>query len=564
MTVGLNIAQAKAEFARLTASGVVGFHTHVEATEIFVVRGGDPTPFNVFSIFVAEEHGETTASKAEYLGKRIRLGSLKGWTFGIKRSLFPLAGVIQSFDALENAGEWKPSGSLLHVGPVVAAPPQFVPADATTPAAWNHVLKNNFWAGSYILELADPEKTTLQSLIDSPVTLQELSAAIAERVPISIASLSDRLGNLIFQIPASIIVTRFGRDRVSGDATVNLAWHPKAIPRALRATCGMEFDNVVVGYASAEIRGGTSMVLPMADGPGMLRGTIWDDLNGLVLAATGKTAFIRRIGLTMHAIDPEPRVFILKDTSGNNQSIRVALSRGSPTTIGPVIDDRMEDWTRRRIYRDEAARLAAEKIFVQYRPRVGPFDQHERALEDVRTLINRYGEYGAWLWDPYLNADDVLRTLFYCVHASAPLRALTAAQAIPPPRRVTAGAKVSARLAACIKTTLASLSKSRTPQYSFADAQRDVFRAANSNLRGLNLEFRMKVGPAGWAFHDRFLIFPQRNGGALAWSLGTSVNSMGRQHHILQRVDDGQLIADAFDELWNVLDQPEHLIWKAP
>jgi hypothetical protein len=32
----------------------------------------------------------------------------------------------------------------------------------------------------------------------------------------------------------------------------------------------------------------------------------------------------------------------------------------------------------------------------------------------------------------------------------------------------------------------------------------------------------------------------------------------------LQKVDDGQRVRDAFAELWEALDQPEHLIWKTP
>lgn len=69
---------------------------------------------------------------------------------------------------------------------------------------------------------------------------------------------------------------------------------------------------------------------------------------------------------------------------------------------------------------------------------------------------------------------------------------------------------------------------------------------------------------AGWSFHDRFLIFPGSETGALAWSLGTSVSRLGMQHHILQRVDDGQLVADAFNELWNSLQGVENLVWKTP
>jgi len=60
------------------------------------------------------------------------------------------------------------------------------------------------------------------------------------------------------------------------------------------------------------------------------------------------------------------------------------------------------------------------------------------------------------------------------------------------------------------------------------------------------------------------LIFPYVENVALAWSLGTSVNGLGKQHHILQRVDDGRIIADAFEKLWTQLDPPEHLIWKVP
>ena len=178
-------------------------------------------------------------------------------------------------------------------------------------------------------------------------------------------------------------------------------------------------------------------------------------------------------------------------------------------------------------------------------------------MQDIRLLLNQYGRHGAWLWDPYLSADDVLRTLFYCHHKGADLRALTAGYERPPGSRV--------------KPTIASIKRQiqewiqphlfcrRPLEPTFAEKQRAVFEAARSNLRGLRIEYRMKYGPAGWAFHDRFLIFPKTmERAALAWSLGTSVNSLGRQHHILQQVDDGQLVVDAFEELWEQLNQQEH------
>ena len=76
----------KSGLAELTASGVLGFYTHLEVTEVFDNRD-DAHPLPVFSIVVAEERIAGTDGKAEFLGDRIRVESLKGWTFGIQRSV---------------------------------------------------------------------------------------------------------------------------------------------------------------------------------------------------------------------------------------------------------------------------------------------------------------------------------------------------------------------------------------------------------------------------------------------------------------------------------------------
>ena len=120
----------------------------------------------------------------------------------------------------------------------------------------------------------------------------------------------------------------------------------------------------------------------------------------------------------------------------------------------------------------------------------------------------------------------------------------------------------------CIVDWLNRRRRRRTPELTkkqkWIEYQRNALNAIDSNWLGLRLEYRVKHGPAGFGFHDRFLIFPRTGEDALAWSLGTSVNGIGMEHHILQRVDNGQLIRDAFLELWEQLDQPEHLIWKKP
>src|ERR1700722_19097403 len=122
--------------------GVLGFYTHFEVTEIFAVRDDDRIPPNVFSILVAEEHDGVAEQKPCYLGERIRLKSLKARMFGIQRCRRSVLEITQALEHFQRTEEWQPSGKRLHVGPLIPAPMQFVPADSTESAPWNNVLKN--------------------------------------------------------------------------------------------------------------------------------------------------------------------------------------------------------------------------------------------------------------------------------------------------------------------------------------------------------------------------------------------------------------------------------------
>lgn len=531
------------EIARLTKSGVLGFYTHFEVTEVVAFRERGAPPLNVFSIFVAEDRSDVTVTSPEFLGPRIRLKQARDWTFGVFRYLRPISEVLNALTFFQATMKWQPSGELLDVGPLVALPTQFVPADTTVIAPWNNVLKNNFWNGSHVIELADPDKAKLKPFFDNPPVLQALSEQIQRFAPIRLASLSDRLGNLAFQIPITVLTATFAHQRLSGDVIVSVGWHPKAMPRKVRAICDMQFDDTLTGYASAEVNDDNATI-PTAAGHGMLRAALWDENCRVLLAATGSTAFIETIVTNMHAMDPEPRVFRIPGQGGASHLVRIGLHQMNKIVVEAPKKNKGDKWARQRIYRDEAVRLSRERRFVQYRPTGSKLTAHEVALDDLRFLLRRHGEDGVWLWDPYLTAIDILETLFHCPYIGVELRALTAA--------------------AEISNNDSETQEDLTRRQAFAVKQRAVFDEAQSNWRGIRLEYRMRSGPSGWPFHDRFLIFPVKDGGAHAWSLGTSVNSFGTIHHILQKVDDGRLVMDAFAELWDQLDQPQHLILKKP
>jgi hypothetical protein len=212
---------AKDEIARLTAPGVLGFYTHFEATAVVAFPPGQTVPVNVFSILVAEEHVSNAEFEPKFLNsKRIRLKPLKDWFFGVRRYLLPIAELGPAFVRLCNAKQWQLAGELVQVADLAPIPTQFVPPDSTGSVPLNRVLKNNFWNGSHILEWADAEKTLFKQLFYDPPALRQLAEAIRPHVPIGLDGLSDRLGNIVVQLPVAVLTAKFGQMRVSGDFTV--------------------------------------------------------------------------------------------------------------------------------------------------------------------------------------------------------------------------------------------------------------------------------------------------------------------------------------------------------
>jgi len=560
--------QTLTKLSQLIKPGTLGFYTHFEVTEVVAFEDATCSAINIFTIVSVETRPQNSPQIKGFLNhKRIKLKSLTGWSFGVMRYTQPVSELIPALEILSNSGEWKQSGKSLKMGNLFPLPLQFVPPDSSNAVALNCILKNNFWNGSHVFEWVDKEKLALHPFFDDPRRLQELSEAIQSFVPLRLASISDRLGNLLIQLPVTVLMSKFRHSAGANGLLVELAWHPNATARPLQANCDLEFDGVICGYMSSAILDPETHI-PMPHGQGVNRGVIWDEQHQIILSAIGALSSINTISLNMHISDPEPRVFVTKQKGGELKSHSINLS-GAPinSLIGEPHSDTNGSWTQKRIYTNELSQLTKDRRFVQYKPGAQQRKiSHEDALKDIRHLINLYGEKGVWLWDPYLSAHDILETLFHCKHSGAVLRALTSINEAPD-IQPTPSEKYSSNIRMLFTSLLKLLSVKKEPskrKLNFMERQIAELEGSQSNWRGLHLEYRIRRGQDGWGFHDRFLIFPKTERGPLAWSLGTSVNSFGVNHHILQQVDDGQLVVDAFLDLWEQLNKPEYLIWKKP
>lgn len=526
--------------------GVAGDFDHVELLEILATpRGGQP--HNVFSIAVlGEGRPEPDAKLApEFLTGRVALRGVKDWTFGATRTLLPVSALDAALARYAAKSVWSLSGKPLGVGALQPQPPVFAPPDGTVSVPLNQVLKNNFWAGSHLFRLADLEKSSFGAFFAERRLLQDLSDEISKAIPLKLAGLADLLGDVLVQVPVTVVELSVGPSAAAEATAVAVTWRSTATARPLTVAGRSRSDGLLIGAAVSE-RFATTVDLPIDSHADQLETELWDAETGRLIGATASTGTVKTVSLNIHALLPEPRVFTGLDSQGQPRPERISLQFKTTSSVGDVDRRDSRFWLGRRQDLEEKRALQETRDFVQYRPDPGSSDERRRALEDIRFLIARHGAEGVDLWDPYLCAKDLLETLFHCPFMGAPLRALTDGRDPSRP-----------------KIPEDFVGPPLPPPPPFPVRQQMILQRDGGNLEGLHLEYRTRRGPKGWEFHDRFLIFPNRKEGPLAWSLGTSVNSLGMAHHILQLVSNPALVAGAFADLWTALDEPKHVVWRS-
>lgn len=588
-TIVWDVARTLEKLEELLEPGVVGFYRSVEVTEVLGVQGKAFTNFLTLAVAEPLEAPSEIDWKTVLLnGKnRHRLPGTE-WDVGIAQYRLSLKAFLGKVAEFGETGQWKPAPISIQTGPLAAVPPQFVPSDGRDHHPWNGVLKNNFFEGSHVLELFDTTKQHVRLLLADSRRLTCLAKIVGGYLPIKVDGMSDRLGNVIIQLPVTVMSTQV-RCSPEGNHSVAVAWHPDVPPRSVRIAAEIWQDSTVTSFDSAVISTGEAKLQLNSPGGGA-RTHIWDEEKRILLSATPPVTFFTNFNLSVSVVQPgnEPvrREFLLADSAGKQVTQFLGLIKPIEPgqVIGSIPEFLREPWVSQRVFSESVSSLKERKEFVQYglnetkeqevaeqqatkgndiededtTPETisWKYGRRKEALDDLRWLMEIHGGEGVWLWDPFLNADDVLRTLFFCPHHGVPLRALTAGKKpLGTVQKPETGAGVPDH---------ERQRKARERAEREKHKQAEQLEGAKGNCHGLQLEFRVREGGAGWGFHDRFIIFPRAQGSAMAWSLGTSINSFGDEHHILQKVPHGEPIAQAFQDLWEQLEGARYLIWKTP
>lgn len=164
--------------------------------------------------------------------------------------------------------------------------------------------------------------------------------------------------------------------------------------------------------------------------------------------------------------------------------------------------------------------------------------QEKEAIQTVIDICNDRDLFWdleeVWLVDPYLSADDILRTVVYCGKHGICIKCLTHIASINGNRETRTEA-----------TENESLFEATVSKYN------GILKKALNKQKDLKLEYRTVAGMTGIPFHDRYLILKYGLNKSRAWSLGISVNSLGKSHHIIQIVQSPMDVIETIDAIWN-------------
>lgn len=528
------------QFAEFATTPKTGFYNSCCITSIFITSGKGKWYRNVFTVAVFEETPFKNYNLRYHSPHLFDIS--KELSIGIVSQRVTIADAISLYETAYRSGTWQQPGCPeLVIEKLTPLPPQFVPLSATVPV--RHILKNSYRYPQYMFEMFCEKKEFYLNL--NPRYYQGGTSAAEKRIynlvesylPVDLRFITDRWGNVVFQFPVNLLKVSARGTRDGKDLLVAMKWHPRlrnGPRRDVHIKGEVLYDGLILGNALVT----TSTEVSMEQ---LRLGTTEGEINLQIYSRDYmlyKSTFnlINHIKIDFSIASGEP-VTICVPASGKHEkgfTYEVQpVSSAQTMNIGKTSEWRDWVWTRTNL--ESKRQLERRLEFVQYG--VHGRNEREKALQDLRRLIEWHGDKGVYLWDPYAEAHDIWATLFACSMIQAPLQVITSYSKKRRKLASQQGLEISG-----YEDWLASF-------------KRDLSEAVKQ--RKVNLQVRCQRDQYGWQFHDRFLLFPGRE--PKVWSLGCSLNSIGRQHSILMKVSHAQPVIDAFEDLWEELEQC--LVW---
>ena len=543
----LSPLEVRKEYNLLTFQGKLAFYNVVDIYCVFYFFPNDSKKFyNLFSlVYFHEGQNDYNISTADHCpmkhlltcnfsGKEIKIG-LKKTTV----SLHTFQSWFYEYLKIDSDWiNWNLNGSL-NTNSLKFTPKFFVPPNGTYVSPLNDNLKNNFFNGSYLLEQFDEEKLTLEPFFHDPQELLKVSEEIQKYWPLKLAKMTDRLGNILYQFPITVFRSKFINSSDEKSYECTFSWNSRATHsdrNCIIVTLNENREENLVNSQRIVHLSASPQKIVVDSLIGRPIHSVYDTTNKLILGASSDQ-IIKSININSNIQYPEPRTFEI-----GGKIHEVDVFKPNNISVGSFDSKNYIEWSKKRIFKEETRTLEKNLTFKQYGLGYGT---PQSAIKDIRQLINEHAKKAVYLWDPYLNAIDLKNTLFFIENTNVECRAISSFKRVHQ------------------QEELEGTNELRFNQWKKKMCEELSRKNSNTNNYLLKLKFKCQHNQFGFPFHDRFIVFTAFDGHAKCWSIGTSINSLGKAHHILQKVSNPKQIEIAFDQLWQKLPDDPCLVWSS-
>ncbi|ALT68252.1 hypothetical protein [Methanobrevibacter millerae] len=365
----------------------------------------------------------------------------------------------------------------------------------------NTLLKNNFFSGSYIYEFFEEDKANFDYFKNDSEKHEKLVDRILEVLPLDFSLNDDRFGNYVFQLPITILNLNYHANDTFDGFYIDFYWNNKldTIPEC-SITNTIKIEHNFLSNTIVDYDGSETQFIDTGPLDKLSNSLIWRR-NPNLLVYSCCPRFIRKIKVIIGEKD------------------KTDLIKEKPKNYVDIINSTITE-NQLNSQENKSSLLSTNK--------------QKSSMAFLQELIKKYGQKEVFIIDPYLSYKELLSLFSPLNLANVKIKAMTS------------------------KKVLSNFSSGMEE---FMEINRNNIILHRNNFK-YNMEFI--ITDYSEKLHDRFLIFPnagQSNSNLKAYSLGTSLNSIDKNIHIIQEATNGNKILELFEEIWSEFDEPEYKIW---
>ena len=547
-------------FDYLLNSNIMGFYKSCEVTVVFISdKSNKDTYYNFYTIACFSEI-DINASGEDRNPKRV-YNELKkindNYSLGIKRYRISIADSKDFFRNLQAKKYTISKDNIKLLNDLVLIPKAYVSKEiAHYPPIINKIIKPNYYGGSYIIEFFDNHKIIKDHFRKTELDIIYELIKNSPDFTIDISNVPDRIGNVIFQFPITnysfeVVHVNKVEKKLEG-VEVRLNCCDKIDENlGMQIIAKSSLDDVITDYKVMQCSFiDNNIEIELTDYNNLEIMVTFSD-SGMIIY-NESIDFIRSIPLHFTSHVGEKRIFNTSDEKVREINVGKAMT----TVIGENKDYSHIDHILKRNAENQIINNSGDyKVLGTLKnDNVTKLEQRKAGLDFLRDKLLNHPEISqVSLWDPYLNIQDIIDLLFF-QNTRALLRGITSLSNVT--KRSSRSTPPWMNSNVIEEELFFNKHIINAGNMGFCKVKNETLTRARKipNCCGINLDFRCQHNSHGTKFHDRFLIIELGVGELpIVYSLGTSVNSIGENHHLIQKVTNPRVILGNFNNLWDEL-----------